>query len=81
MFPHALENIFCSRWSSVLGIDSSFEVSFGDHLVDFMVALSIGGLSRILVDLADMPVDFSVDFSVRVWVDCLPVGCWLVGRT
>jgi hypothetical protein len=66
VLPHALENISCSRWSSVLGIDSSFEVRFGDHLVDFMVALSIGGFSRILVDLVDLLVDFSVDFSVRV---------------
>ena len=81
MHPHALENIFRSRWSLVLGIDLSFEVRFGDRLVDFMVELSIGGLSRILVDLADLLVDFSVDFSVSVWVDCLPVGFWLVGRT
>ena len=47
------------------------EVRFGDHLVDFMVALSVGGFSRILVDFL---VDFSVDFSVRVSVDCIPVG-------
>ena len=62
MLPHALQNIFCSLWSSVLGIDSLFQVRFGEHLVDFMVALSIGGLSRILVDLVDLLVDFSVDF-------------------
>jgi len=42
-----------------------------------VVALSIGGFSRILVDLADLPVDF----SVRVSVDCIPVGFWHVGRT
>jgi hypothetical protein len=42
------------------------EVRFGDHPVDFMVALSIGGFSRILVDL--------VDLSVHVSVDCLQVG-------
>ena len=81
MLPHALEIISCSRWSSVLGIDALFEVRFGDHLLDFMVALSIAGLSRIFVDLADLPVDFLVDFSVRIWVDCLTVGFWLVGRT
>jgi len=79
--PHALEIISYSQWSSVLGINLSFEVHFGDHLLEFMVALSIGGFCRILVDLADLPVNFSVDFSVRVWVDCLPVGFWLVIRT
>jgi len=42
-----------------------------------LLALSIGGFSRILVDL----VDLAVDFSVRVSVDCIPVGFWLVGRT
>jgi hypothetical protein len=65
----------------VLGIDSSFKVHFGDHQVDFLVALSIGGFKRILVDLvdlADLPVDLSVDFwvdfLVSVLVDCIPVG-------
>jgi hypothetical protein len=60
----------------------SLEVRFGDHPVDFMVALSTGGFSRTLVDLIDFLVDFSVDFSVdvsvRVSVDYLPVGFWLV---
>jgi len=42
-----------------------------------LVVLSIGGFSRILVDL----VDLLVDFSVRVSVDCIPVGFWLVSRT
>jgi len=42
---------------------SSLEVRFGDHPVDFIVPLSIGGFSRILVD-----------FSVRVSVDWLSVG-------
>jgi len=46
-----------------------------------MVPLWIGVLRRILVDLADLPVDFSVDFLVRVWLDCLPVGFWLVCRS
>jgi hypothetical protein len=36
-----------------------------------MVALSIGGFSRILVDCS---VDFSVDFSVRISVGWLSVG-------
>jgi hypothetical protein len=39
-----------------------------------MVALSIGGFSRILVDLVDLPVDFSVDFLVLVSQGCLSVG-------
>jgi len=43
-----------------------------------MLALSIGGVSRILVDLVDLPVNFSgdywVNFRVRISVDCLPVG-------
>jgi len=43
-----------------------------------MLALSIGGVSRILVDLVDLPVNFSADYSVDFWVrvsvDCLPVG-------
>ena len=47
-----------------------------------MVALAIGGFSRILVDFsADFPVDLSVDFSVRVSVDCLAVGVQLVSKT
>jgi hypothetical protein len=40
---------------------------FGDHPVDFMGALPIGGFSRILVD-------FPVDFSVIVSEDWLWVG-------
>jgi hypothetical protein len=32
------------------------EVRFADHLVDFMVALSIGGCSRNLVDLVYFPL-------------------------
>jgi len=51
---------------------SSLEVRFGDHLVDFMVALSAGGCSRTLVDfLVDFTVDFLVDLSVRVSVEQL----------
>jgi len=38
-----------------------------------MVALSIGGFSRILLDLVDLPVDFSVDSR------CVSVHCLLVG--
>jgi len=41
-----------------------------------MVALLTGNFSRILVDFC---VDISIDFSVPVSVDCLPVGlstCW-----
>jgi len=37
-----------------------------DHPVDIMVVLSLCGFGRILVDV--------VDCSVRVSVDCLPVG-------
>jgi len=43
-----------------------------------MVALSIGGFNRILIDFL---VGFSVDFSVRVSLDCLSVGFRLVRRT
>ena len=81
MLPHAVENISCSLWSSVFSIDSSFEVGFSDNVVDFMIALSKAGVGRILVDLADLPVDFSVDSSEGVWVDYLPVVFSLVGRT
>ena len=66
------------------------EIHFGDHPVDFKVALSTGAFSRILVDiLVDVPVDFQVDLSVKflidlsvcVAVDCLQWAFWLVGRT
>ena len=58
------------------------DVHFGDHLVDFIVALSVGGFSRNLVDLVDSPLgvlltcrlDFLVDLLVRVSVGCLQVG-------
>ena len=47
----------------------------------------MGGFNRILVDLVDLVglpagflVDFLVDFSVRVLVDCIPLGFQLVGR-
>jgi hypothetical protein len=33
--------------------ESSLEVRFGDHPVDFIVAVSKGGFNRILVDLVD----------------------------
>jgi len=46
---------------------------------------SIGGFSRIMVDLVDLLVDFSVDFAVdflvRVSIDGLSVGFQLVGKT
>jgi hypothetical protein len=55
-------------------LDSSFEVRFNDHLVYIIVTLSIGGVNRILVDLEDLFLDFSIDCSVHVLVECMARG-------